>query len=75
MPPHPFLFLLIQCKKQCNMKRAEIKSGVRFGMLTIIEEIDPHITPCVIIRRRFLTKCDCGKIDRYGYYWRHKDDE
>lgn len=57
------------------MKRAEIKSGDRFGMLTIIEEIDPHITPCVIIRRRFLTKCDCGKIDRYGYYWRHKDDE
>lgn len=48
------------------MKRAEIKSGDRFGMLTIIEEIDPHITPCGTIRRRFLTKCDCGKSSVVG---------
>lgn len=61
MPSHPFLFSLTQCIKQCNMKRAEIKSGDRFGMLTIIEEVDPHVTPCGTIRRRFLTKCDCGK--------------
>lgn len=48
------------------MKRAEIKSGDRFGMLIIIKEVDPHVTPCGTIRRQFLTKCDCGKESIVG---------
>lgn len=40
--------------------RMKINIGDRFGLLTIIQEVEPHITPCGTIRRRVLCKCDCG---------------
>lgn len=40
--------------------KAKVKSGDRYGNLVIVKEIEPHITPCGTIRRRFLCKCDCG---------------
>lgn len=40
--------------------RSIVKSGDRFGILVIINEIQPHITPCGTVRRQFLCKCDCG---------------
>lgn len=41
--------------------RIIINIGDKFGYLTIIKEVEPHVTPCGTIRRRFLCKCDCGK--------------
>jgi hypothetical protein len=39
--------------------KAEIKTGDRFGRLTIIEETEPYINGSNKIRR-FICKCDCG---------------
>lgn len=41
-------------------KRIEIKSGDRYGRLTIIKEVRHHIKPCGCKRRKFLVQCDCG---------------
>lgn len=57
----PFLF---QCKIitfQCKMKKIDIKAGDRFGMLTVIREETPNITPGGTKQRKFLVKCDCGR--------------
>jgi hypothetical protein len=43
-------------------KRIEIKTGDRYNMLTIIEEVEPHYTPSNKFIRIFKVKCDCGKI-------------
>ena len=40
--------------------RIIINIGDKFGYLTVINEIEPHITPCGTIRRRFLCECECG---------------
>lgn len=42
--------------------RAKIKSGDKFGKLTIVQETTPHVTPCGTIRRSFVCKCDCGNV-------------
>lgn len=42
------------------MRRKEINIGDRFGKLTIIHEVEPNVTPCGTIQRKFLCKCDCG---------------
>ena len=44
------------------MKKSEIQSGMKFGRLTIIKEIKPHIYPSGKPRRKFMCKCLCGKI-------------
>lgn len=41
-------------------KRIEIKSGEKYGKLTIIKEVEPHIRPSGHKRRKFLVQCDCG---------------
>lgn len=42
------------------MKRADVNNGDKFGLLTIIQEIEPKIQ-CGRPYRQFLCKCDCGK--------------
>lgn len=42
--------------------RKKINNGDKFGKLTILREIDAHITPCGTKQRIFECKCDCGKI-------------
>ena len=41
-------------------KRANIQAGDRFGYLTVISEVEPNITPCGTVQRKFLCRCDCG---------------
>lgn len=41
-------------------KRVVIKSGDKFGYLTVIREVEPNITPCGTVQRKFLCQCDCG---------------
>ena len=41
-------------------KRVNIQEGDRFGYLTVIREVEPNITPCGTVQRKFLCKCDCG---------------
>ena len=42
------------------MKKLDVKVGEKFGMLTIIKEVEPNITPCGTKQRKFLCKCECG---------------
>lgn len=46
--------------RQGNYKRCEVKSGERFGKLTIIKEVDRFTQPSGQTQRGFLCKCDCG---------------
>ncbi len=41
-------------------KKLEIKSGDKYGRLTIIKEIEPHIEPSGYNRRKFNCLCECG---------------
>lgn len=41
-------------------RRKNIKQGDKFGMLTVIKEVAPNITPCGTKQRKFLCKCECG---------------
>lgn len=41
-------------------RRTKIKSGDKFGWLTVIKEVEPNVTPCGTVQRKFLCKCDCG---------------
>lgn len=41
-------------------KRVNIQEGDRFGYLTVIREVEPNITPCGTVQRKFLCRCDCG---------------
>lgn len=41
-------------------KRINIQEGDRFGYLTVIREVEPNITPCGTVQRKFLCRCDCG---------------
>ena len=43
-----------------SRKRLEIKEGERYGRLTVIREVEPHIFPNGKQRRKFLCQCDCG---------------
>lgn len=43
-------------------KKVSIKSGDIFGHLTIISEVNPNITPCGTVQRKFLCKCTCGNL-------------
>lgn len=40
--------------------RSIINKGDKFGKLTIIREVEPNITPCGTVQRKFLCKCECG---------------
>lgn len=42
------------------MKGREIKQGQKFGRLTVIKEVEPHINSKGKKVRMFLCKCDCG---------------
>lgn len=41
------------------MKKLNVSQGSRFGNLTIIKEVSPHITD-IRSYRKFLCRCDCG---------------
>ena len=41
-------------------KRVNIQEGDRFGYLSVIREVEPNITPCGTVQRKFLCRCDCG---------------
>lgn len=41
-------------------KRANIQAEDRFGYLTVIREVEPNVTPCGTVQRKFLCRCDCG---------------
>ena len=41
-------------------KRLEIKTGDRYGKLTIIKEVSPYVSPSGRKARRVLVQCDCG---------------
>ena len=41
-------------------KKANIQEGDRFGYLTVIREVEPNITPCGTVQRKFLCRCECG---------------
>ena len=43
-------------------KKIEIKSGDRYGRLTVIEEVEPYIRPSGSKERRFKCRCDCGNV-------------
>lgn len=41
-------------------RKLTICVGDRYGMLTIREEIQPHVNPCGKRGRKFILECDCG---------------
>ena len=43
------------------MTKTKIAPGTRYGRLTTVKEIEPHIQPSGRKRRRFLCACECGK--------------
>lgn len=42
------------------MRRATITRGDRFGHLTVVKELKPHVYPSGVERRLFGCRCDCG---------------
>ena len=49
-------------KKIANRKRTYIEKGMRFGRLTIIEEVEPYISPGGQSKRKVKVRCDCGNV-------------
>ena len=41
-------------------QKIEVKSGDKYGRLTVIKEVEPHITPTNQKVRKFECVCDCG---------------
>ena len=41
-------------------KRLEVKTGDRYGRLTILKEVSPYVSPSGNKARRVLVQCDCG---------------
>jgi hypothetical protein len=45
-------------------KKLEIKSGDKYGRLTIVKEVEPYVSPSGKTYRKFNCLCECGnKID------------
>jgi hypothetical protein len=44
------------------MKKIEVKSGDKYGRLTIVKEVEPYISPNKKTKRKFECLCDCGNI-------------
>jgi hypothetical protein len=42
------------------MKKVEIKSGDKYGRLTIVKEVERYIKPSGHTQRQFNCKCECG---------------
>ena len=40
--------------------KINVKSGDKYGRLTIIKEVEKHVYPSGDTRRKFLAQCDCG---------------
>lgn len=41
-------------------KRLEVKTGDRYGRLTILKEVNPYVSPSGNKTRKFLCQCDCN---------------
>lgn len=46
-------------------KEVDVEKENRYGLLTIIRELDKYISPAGHESRKVLCKCDCGKEKRY----------
>lgn len=60
--------------KSCGCLRVkvnekEVKIGDKFGMLTILKELDSHYSEGGIRTRKFLCKCDCGNTKIAPLYY------
>ena len=42
-------------------KRLEIKVGEKHNRITLLEEVEPHITPCGTKQRQVKCLCECGR--------------
>lgn len=40
--------------------KIHVPRGTRYGRLTIIKEVEPHVFPSGRKKRKFLCRCDCG---------------
>lgn len=43
-------------------KKLEIKAGDTFGKWTVLEEVEPQISPCGVKTRMFKCVCECGTV-------------
>jgi hypothetical protein len=43
-------------------KKLEIKSGDKYGRLTIVKEVEPYVSPSGKTYRKFNCLCECGNI-------------
>jgi hypothetical protein len=43
-----------------SRQKIDVKIGDKYGKLTIIEEVEPHIWPCGNTDRQFRCDCECG---------------
>lgn len=46
------------------VKKIEVKSGDKFNMLTVLEEVELWVYPSGETRRQFLMQCDCGSAPK-----------
>ena len=46
-------------------KRLEVKTGDRYGRLTILKEVSPYVSPNGSKARRVLVQCDCGNSEPF----------
>ena len=42
-------------------KKLEFKVGEKYNRITLLEEVEPHITPCGTKQRRVKCLCECGR--------------
>ena len=43
-------------------KKLEFKAGDKFGKWTVLEEVEPQISPCGAKTRMFKCRCECGTV-------------
>jgi hypothetical protein len=54
----------------CLKDILDIKTGDKFGRLTIVQEVDPYIKPSGQKQRKFKCKCECGGSEK-EYHLNH----
>ena len=45
-------------------RRIDVKTGDRYGLLTVIQEVSAYISPSGRTHRRLELQCDCGQVTR-----------
>lgn len=54
------------------MRRQDFLPGMKFGMATILKEVEPNITPCGT--KQVKRSIETGLPDSHGEYWVLKDN-